>query len=85
MSQKSRENRCRFFDVRPYCNLEYLFEFEPQDLRLDDSLIERYGYDLMQFYVSYADRLDKVFIVPADNYRRHISKNCLKKISCSGH
>jgi len=39
-------------DVRPYCNLEYLFEYEPRDFTIDDSLIERYGYDLMQFYVS---------------------------------
>ena len=72
-------------DVRPYCNLEYLFEFEPQDFTIDDSLIERYGYDLMQFYVSYADRLDKVFIVPADNYRRqYFEKLAEKKLAIQG-
>lgn len=72
-------------DVRPYCNLEYLFEYEPRDFTIDDSLIERYGYDLMQFYVSYADRLEKVFIVPADNYRRqYFEKLAEKKLAVRG-
>jgi len=71
--------------IRPHCNLEYLFEYEPFDASVDDSLIERYGYDLMQFYISRADRLDKVYIIPAEHYyRKYFERLVEKKLAIQG-
>jgi len=72
-------------DVRPNCNLEYLFEYEPSDISFDDLLLERYGYDLMQFYISRADRLDKVYIIPAEHYyRKYFERLVEKKLAIRG-
>ncbi len=72
-------------DIRPNCNLEYLFEYEPGDISIDDLLLQRYGYDLMQFYISRADRLDKVFIIPADHYyRKYFERLVEKKLAIQG-
>jgi hypothetical protein len=37
-------------DVRPYCDLEVLFEGEPADATIDDALIDRFGFEALQLY-----------------------------------
>ena len=54
-------------DVQPYCNLEILFEADLSDLTVDDVLIDRYGYEVIRFYLS---RKKGVHTVPADHYDR---------------
>jgi hypothetical protein len=46
-----KENAIASLEVRPYCNIEVLFEGDTLDLAIDDVLIDRYGYDTMQFYL----------------------------------
>lgn len=65
-----REQAVESFDIRPYCDLETLFECEPTDATIDDALIDRYGYDNLQLYLRYAGNLDKVRVIPADHYER---------------
>lgn len=55
---------------RANCDLEVLFEFEPKDITLDDDLIKEYGFENIQTYLSYADNLDKIRVIPNDNYSR---------------
>lgn len=52
------------------CDLVTLFEKEPHDITLDDQLIKDYGYENIHTYLKYADNLDKVRIIPNDNYNR---------------
>jgi hypothetical protein len=77
-SEKDREDLLTSFrqqatealDVRPYCDLETLFEHEPSDATIDDALIDRYGFENLQLYLRYGSRLDKVRVVPADHHER---------------
>lgn len=55
---------------RANCDLEVLFEYEPKDITIDDELIKEYGFENIQIYLSYADKMDKVRIVSADSYAR---------------
>lgn len=57
-------------DVRPYCDLEALFECEPIDATIDDALIDKYGFDNIKLYFRYATNINKVRIVPSDSYDR---------------
>ncbi len=57
-------------DVRPYCDLEVLFELEPKDVTLDDALIDRYGFEQVQLYLRYAVDLQRVRVIPADHRDR---------------
>jgi hypothetical protein len=80
-----RKSAIDSLDIRPHCNLQYLFEYEPIDVSVDDSLLECYGYDLMQFYISRADKLDKVYIIPADHYyRKYFERLVEKKLAIQG-
>lgn len=54
------------------CDLEILFENEPVDITFDDMLIKEYGFDNIQTYIRYCGKLDKVRIIPNDNYSRPI-------------
>ncbi|MCR4410247.1 MAG: hypothetical protein QHH43_07205 [Candidatus Saccharicenans sp.] len=74
-----RQSAIDSLDVRPPCNLEYLFEYEPEDFTIDDLLIERYGFELIKFYLSHASNLDKVFTIPADHYRRKYFEQMVEK------
>jgi hypothetical protein len=65
-----REQAVDSLDIRPYCDLEILFECEPTDAMVDDALIDRYSYDNLQLYLRYAGNLDKVRIIPAGHYER---------------
>lgn len=55
---------------RADCDLEILFEYEPKDITLDDELIQEYGFENLQTYLRYADKLEAVRIIPNDNYSR---------------
>lgn len=57
-------------EVRPYCDLEVLFELEPKDVTLDDALIDRYGFEQIQLYFRYAVDLQKVRVIAADHRDR---------------
>lgn len=77
-SEKDREDLLSTFrtqaisqlDIRPYCDLETIFECAPSDATIDDSLIDRFGFDNLQLYLRYADNLEKVRVVPANHYDR---------------
>lgn len=65
-----REQAIESLDIRPYCDLEVLFECEPEDFTIDDALLERYGYDVLQVYLKYAGDINKVRILPAGHFER---------------
>lgn len=52
------------------CDLITLFEAEPKDVKIDDSLIKEYGYESIELYVRHAGSIDKVLKVPSDNTKR---------------
>lgn len=52
------------------CDLVSLFEKEPKDITIDDALIKEYGFENIQTYLQFADKLDKVRIIPNDHYNR---------------
>jgi hypothetical protein len=63
---------------RANCNLEILFENEPQDISFDDELIKEYGFKNMQVYIRHADKLDKVRTVSNDHYARSTFENLVE-------
>lgn len=62
-----KENAIASLEIRPYCNIGVLFEGDTLDLTIDDILIDRYGYDTIQFYLR---RKKGVHIVPAEDSNR---------------
>lgn len=56
--------------LKPYCDLELIFEGEPSDVTIDDSVLDKYGYENMVVYLRFFDNLDKVRIIKNDNYLR---------------
>lgn len=66
-----RKQAIESLDIRPYCDLETLFECEPTDATIDDLLIERYGYDNIQLYLRYAGNLEKVHVIPFGHNARN--------------
>ncbi len=54
------------------CNLEILLEHEPKDISLDDELIKEYGFENIETYIFNANKLNKVRVIPNDNYSRPI-------------
>ena len=65
-----RQTAIKSLYERANCDLEVLFEYEPQDITIDDELIKEYGFENIQIYMRYADKLDKVRVIPNDNYSR---------------
>jgi hypothetical protein len=58
-------------EVRPgVCDLAALFETEPQDASLDDALIDRFGFENLEFYFRYAGNVKKVHKIPAHHRDR---------------
>jgi hypothetical protein len=55
---------------RANCDLVVLFEYEPKDITIDDDIINEYGFENIQTYLHYADNLDKIRVIPNDNYSR---------------
>lgn len=56
--------------VRPYIGVDELFDGRPEDLTVDDALLERYGFGTARFYLRHSDNLSKVHIAPADHRDR---------------
>lgn len=52
------------------CNMATLFVKEPRDITIDDELIKEYGFENINVYLRYADDLQKVRVIPNDNYNR---------------
>lgn len=67
-----RKNAIEELPVRPSANLEILFEMDQSDLHVDDPLLEKYGYDVLNHYLYYGDKLGEVFCVPAEHFSRTI-------------
>lgn len=67
-----RQQAIESLDVKPYCDLETLFECEPADLTIDDALTDQFGYENIQVYLRHAGNLDKVHVIPAGHYERGI-------------
>jgi len=65
-----RKDSIEQLPVRPSANLEVLFEMDQSDLQIDDLLLEKYGYDVLNHYLYYADKLGEVFSVPAEHSSR---------------
>lgn len=65
-----RNQALAVLDIRPYADLEVLFELEPQDATIDDALIGRYGFDVMQLYFKYAGEMEKARTIPAEHRDR---------------
>lgn len=57
---------------RANCDIEILFENEPTDFSIDDELITEFGFENLKTYLRFADKLEKVRVVPNDNYSRPI-------------
>jgi len=55
---------------RANCDLHTLFEKEPVDITFDDELIKDYGFENFRTYLKFADNLEKVRVLPNDNYNR---------------
>lgn len=67
-----RESAIKEIYERADCDLDVLFEYEPLDVTIDDELIKDYGFDCIKTYVKFSNNLQKVRIVPNDNYTRPI-------------
>ncbi len=67
-----RQEAIQSVDIRPYCDLEALFECEPADISIDDDLIDRFGYDNLKVCLRYAGNLNKVRNITADHYERAV-------------
>lgn len=65
-----RKRAIASLSIRPSCDLQTLFEYEPADAQLDDALIDRFGFENLRFYLRYADDLEKVRTVPPDHRDR---------------
>ena len=58
-------------DVMPDVDdLVMLFEHDPKDETIDDSLVKRYGYDCLCLYLRFARDLYKARIIPANHPQR---------------
>jgi len=57
---------------RACCEINVLFEDEPSDITIDDDLIKKYGYDALKAYIRFSDNIEKVRVIPNDNYNRPI-------------
>jgi len=62
---KFRANAILSLEVRPYCDIEVLFEGDSLDSSSYDELIQKYGYDTIKFHLR---RKDRGTIVPNEDY-----------------
>ncbi|HEY5174039.1 MAG TPA: hypothetical protein VII95_00560 [Terriglobales bacterium] len=77
-SEKDREDLLGEFrtkavdelEIQPNCDLLTLFECEPVDATIDDSLVAKYGFDAAKLYVRHSGKLDKIHTIPADHRDR---------------
>lgn len=59
-------------DIQPNCDLLTLFECEPADATIDDSLVAKYGFEAAKLYVRHAANMQKVHTIPADHRDRSL-------------
>lgn len=73
-------------DIQPGCDLVTLFECEPSGATIDDALIDRFGFETLQFYFRYAGDMKKVHVVPAEyrGQREEFEKLAEKGLACHG-
>lgn len=64
-----RQKAIESLEMRPYCDLEILFENRPANGFLN-GLIEQFGFETLQLYLKYSDKIGKVNIISADHYYR---------------
>lgn len=64
-----RNEAIQSLEVRPYCNLETLFEYGPHDDVLDD-LVNRFGFEIVQLYLRYSGKVGKINVISADHRDR---------------
>lgn len=64
------------------CDLVTLFEKVPSDITVDDQLIKDYGWENINIYLKYADNLDKVRVIPSDNYNRRVFEKLVELGIC---
>lgn len=57
-------NRIDSYPVLP------VFLDEPEDVSIDDALIDKYSFELINFYFRYFENVGKVYRVPADRWDR---------------
>ncbi len=55
---KFRANAILSLEVRPYCDIEVLFEGDTLNSSLYDTFIEKYGYDTIKYYLKRKERED---------------------------
>lgn len=61
-----REKAIKSLDIQPYCDLQFLFEYDPATI--DERLVDRFGYNNIQLYLRYA--YNSVLVIPANHYHR---------------
>lgn len=66
-------------DVRPYGDVEVLFEDDLADVTMDDRLLEAYGMDLMAVYLRRSGNLERVHRVEAQAYDRQACEQLVEK------
>ncbi len=57
-------------DVRPPCRLGVIFGWHSSLSATTDSMLARYGYNNLRFYIQHSGNLKKVKVIPADHYHR---------------
>lgn len=67
MLKEFKENATTSLDIRPDCDLAVLFDGDQIDITIDDVLIDTFGHENIDFYLS---RKEGVHIVPSDHYDR---------------
>lgn len=75
---KFRSNAILSLEVRPYCDIETLFEGDSLDPSFYNELIQKYGYDMIKFHLR---KKDRGTTVPNEDYSSIIGK--LKDIDLS--
>ncbi|MFH1702468.1 MAG: hypothetical protein ABIB41_03410 [Nitrospirota bacterium] len=59
------EQAIKSLDILPYCNLEVLFEHDPNDAVIDKGLIDKFGNSNMYIYLHYPR--DTILMIPVDH------------------
>lgn len=70
-TEKDKEDLLRGFqtkaietlDIRPDCYLVHLFEWKPMDATLYEPIVERYGYQIAQFYLNHFGDPHEVHVI----------------------
>jgi hypothetical protein len=58
-----REQALTSLDIRPRGNLVTLFEDTPSDMKIDDALLDRFGYEALELYMRFAEPQGKLHVL----------------------